>query len=351
MSYITLREVQQTAGAIFMPEESHETIVHYGDSQSEYNAVVNSAAVIDSSTLGRLWMRDRDRSALLHRLSTNTIEELEAGQGTQTVLTNHNGRIIDLLTVHVLPEQLLIVTSAQQRSTVFHLLRNNIFFNDKVKLEDASDNLGQLMLYGPRSAEVLQTLTGTSVMDLPLHAITSVVLGTSSVWIARSQPLGGDGFALYVSVSDLPQVWTSLLEAGTHPLGAVAFDILRVEAGYGIYGRELSLEYIPLETGLWHAISFSKGCYVGQEIIARMESRNRLAKQLRGLKLTAPVDVTSKLDVSGKEAGELTSVVFSPRFGPIALAYIRTAYAEPGTTVNITGGDITGEVVLLPFAS
>jgi aminomethyltransferase len=144
-------------------------------------------------------------------------------------------------------------------------------------------------------------------------------------------------------------VRAALLAAGAAPLSAESFDILRVERGYGAFGHELGQEYIPLETGLLDAISFTKGCYVGQEIIARMESRNRLAKQLRGLRLAGPVTAPGKLEASGKEAGDLTSAVISPRFGPIALAYVRAAHTEPGTIVGIAGSDVRGEVAELPF--
>src|SRR6185503_9460660 len=150
-------------------------------------------------------------------------------------------------------------------------------------------------------------------------------------------------------------------------LSAESYDVLRIERGYGVFGRELGQEYIPLETGLLDAVSFTKGCYVGQEIIARMESRNRLAKQLRGLKLSLEIgdwrldesadsqslisnlQLPAKLEVDGKEAGDLTSVAVSPRFGPIALAYVRSAHAAPGSVVGIAGAGLTGEVVELPF--
>jgi aminomethyltransferase len=377
MSFAELRTRQQAAGATFTVTESRELVLHYGAVAAEYEAVRNDVALFDASAAGRFWMRDRDRAALLHRLSTNNIEALQPGQGCQTVLTNHNGRIIDLLTVHRIDEQLLITTSPQQRDAVFNLVRKNIFFNDKVKLEAASDKLGQFHLYGPRSAALLHTISGASVDDLPLHDIRVAEFNGMFLWIARIKPLGSDAsptpdaaqsgarvatsFALYVPVETLAEVWDALCAAGAQPLGAAAYDILRVEAGQGAFGRELSLEYIPLETGLWDAISFTKGCYVGQEIIARMESRNRLAKQLRGLKLTvaeeaadeqslAELQLPAKLDVEGKESGDLTSVVHSPRFGPIALAYVRTAHAAPGTIVGIAGSTMIGEVVELPFA-
>lgn len=367
MTFAELREQQQASGALFVQHTDGATIAHYGEPSREYQAALHGTALYDASTDGHIWMRDRDRAALLHRLSTNDINALQPGQGTQTVLTNHNGRIIALLTVHALDDQMLIVTGPQQGATVFNLLRKNIFFNDKVKLEQASADLGQFLLYGPQSAALLQELSGTPVADLPLHHIRAATIAGVSLWIARSKPIGGAGFALYAPMAMLPTLWASLSSAGAQPLGQLAYDTLRVEAGYPATNRELSLEYIPLETGLLDAISFNKGCYVGQEIIARMESRNRLAKQLRGLtlqggglpqdwgtgdQLLAPIaqlSLPAKLDVGGKEAGDLTSVVYSPRFGTIALAYVRTAYATPGTSIGIASSDVVGTVVELPF--
>jgi aminomethyltransferase len=354
MTDTTLREQQEVVGAVFADYDGLEVAAHYGSSAQEYDAALNSAALMDNNAAGRIWMYDKDRADLLHRLSTNDTNSLQPGQGTQTVLTNHNGRIIDLLTVHMLPDEMLVVTSPQQRAAVFNLLRKNIFFNDKVKLEHATETLSQITLYGPRSSAILSDLAEASIIDPPLDelslfGIMTAQVGDARAWIARVPPLGGAGFALYALADDMPLVWTALVQAGAQPLGQVAFDMLRVEAGYSAYGRELSLEYIPLETGLRHAVSFTKGCYVGQEIIARMDSRKRLAKQLRGLRLSAAVEAPGKLEVAGKEAGDLTSVVQSPRFGSIGLAYVRSAHAEPGMTVGIAGSDVTGEVVALPF--
>lgn len=362
----SLRDLQLAAGAVFDTVDGWEQAAHYGDTYKEYQAALNGAALIDASGAGRIWMSDRDQAALLQRLSTNDVVKPKPGQGVQTVLTNHNGRIIDLLTVHKLEDRLLVVTSPQQRIAVYKLLRKNIFFNDKVKLEDASEALGQLQIFGPNSTSILEELSGQKLAELPLFGIVSAQIAGLDLWIARIKPIGEAGYALYAPREQLATLWQSLSEAGALPLGSAAFTILRVESGYGAYGRELSLEYIPLETGLHDAISFTKGCYVGQEIIARMDSRKRMAKQLRGLKLSAipaleppiPTDENSqagpqplgKLSVDGKEAGDLTSMVISPRFGPIALAYVRTAHVATGTQVAIANSDVIATVVDLPFS-
>ncbi len=315
---------------------------------SGYISALEHVAIADERAAGRIFMRGRDRAALLHRLSTNDIERLKPGEGTLTVLTTPIGRIIDLLTVHALDDALLIVTSPDQGPPVFGHLRRNIFFNDQVTLEAAGRTHAQIAVYGPQAARTLAELTGAE-SHLPLHGITTATLAGASLMIARRKPIGGDSFTLYIPVDQYDAVHAALLAAGATTLAAETLDVLRVEHGYGAFGRELSQEYIPLETGLLDAVSFTKGCYVGQEIIARMESRGRLAKRLCGLRLSTSVAAPAKLLVDGKDAGDLTSAVVSPRFGPIALAYVRTAHAEPGTMVDVAGAGATGKIVELPF--
>ena len=314
-----------------------------------YASALERTVIADERTAGRIFMRGRDRAALLHRLSTNDIERLKPGEGTLTVLTTPIGRIIDLLTVHALDDALLIVTSPDQGPPVFGHLRRNIFFNDQVTLEAAGRTHAQMALYGPKAACLIAELTGAAI-DLPLHGITTTVIAGVRLLIARRKPIGGDSFTLYIPSDGYDAVYAALLTSAT-PIDSDTLDVLRIEQGYGAFGRELSQEYIPLETGLLDAVSFSKGCYVGQEIIARMESRGRLAKRLCGLQLNQPVTPPAKLVCDGRDAGDLTSAAVSPRFGPIALAYVRTAYAEPGTVVGVEGTGVTGRVVELPFAA
>lgn len=318
-------------------------------SLDQYTGALERVALADERSAGRIVMRGRDRASLLHRLSTNDIERLKPGEGALTVLTTPIGRIIDLLTVHALEDALLLVTSPEQGPAVFGHLRRNIFFNDQVTLEPAGRTYEQVAIYGPQAADALASLAGMAV-DLPLHGIATISVAGVSLLVARRKPIGGAGFTLYVPVAGYEAVRAALLAAGAVVLDAEALDVLRVEHGYGAFGRELSQEYIPLETGLLDAVSFSKGCYVGQEIIARMESRGRLAKRLCGLRLSRPVVAPAALGAADREAGDLTSAVISPRFGPIALAYVRSAFANPGAVVAIAGTDATGVVAELPFA-
>lgn len=334
-----------------------------------YRAALDGAALADESSAGRIFMRGKDRAALLQRLSTNDMARLKPGQGARTVLTTPIGRIIDVLTVHALEDAMLLVTSPGQGGPVWAHLKKNIFFNDQVSLEAAGRSHGQLALYGRGAAALLEQISGAVLSELPPHHTATIALAGSQVLVARREPIGGPSFTLYPLVEQIAAIQDALVAAGAAPLDDGTLDVLRLERGYGAFGRELSQEYIPLETGLLDVVSFTKGCYVGQEIIARMESRGRLAKVLRGLRLTtndegrrtndseadplvfslSSLVLPMKLEVDGKEAGDLTSVVVSPRFGPIGLAYVRSAHAAAGNFVGIAGSDIRGEVVELPF--
>ncbi len=293
-------------------------------------------------------MRGRDRAALLHRLSTNHIERLQPGQGTLTVLTTPIGRMIDLLRVYALPDALLLEAGAHHGAPLLRHLRKNIFFNDQVTVADAGAELGQLGVYGPQARALLERLA--LPVDLPLYGITSARWADSDLLVARVDPLGGEGYALYPPAMAAAALLDALRAAGAVLLDAATADLARIEHGYPRFGREITLDYIPLEADLWRAVSFDKGCYVGQEIIARMESRGRIAKVLRGLRLSAPPSsLPLKLTVDGKEAGDLTSAAASPRYGWIGLGYLRRAYAGAGVTVVVD--DQPARVCNLPFAT
>jgi folate-binding protein YgfZ len=331
---------------------------------SSYDAALSGVVFLEEPERGRIFMRGRDRAALLHRLSTNDIARLRPGEGTRTVLTTPIGRIIDLLHVYALDDALLLITSPGQGPLVFGHLRKNIFFNDQVTLEPAGRSHGQFALYGPEAAAALAALAQPSAVGL---APWGIIAGAEGALVMRREPIGGAGYTLLVPAARLAATRV-MLAAQAVQLSPEDFEALRVEQGYGAFGRELSQEYIPLEAGLRDAISFTKGCYVGQEIIARMDSRGRLAKRLMGLRLRpddgrpaggeaqeafvrllAGLALPAHLEAGSKEAGDLTSAVVSPRFGPIGLGYVRVASATPGTVLRVAGADMSAEVVELPF--
>jgi aminomethyltransferase len=313
-----------------------------------YQAARGGVAWRDESDIGRMILAGRDRAALLQRLTTNDMSQIAEGSGVRTVFTSPIGRIIDVVTVHAIDDALLLLTGPGQGPAVYGLLRRNIFFNDQVTLTAAGRRYAQLTLYGPAGAAALQALCGTPTVPAAPHQIVRTAPGDDGWLLIGRRPLGVPVITVLLPADAAAGAQAALAQHGAVPLDDATAQVLHVEAGEGRTGAEFSEHYIPLETGLLDAISFTKGCYVGQEIIARMESRGRMARRLCGLRLDAPATAPAPLWHAGADAGTLTSAVVSPRLGPVGLGYIRTAHAY-GTHLTVGSGDTRATVVELPF--
>ena len=275
----------------------------------------------DEDSYGRIIMTGRDSASLLQRLTTNDVLALQPTQGLQTVLTTPIGRIIDVLHVVRVGDALWVLTSPGQGPAVYSHLKKNIFFNDQISLTPAARSYRQIALYGAGASAFVGQLSGRDVTAMPQWQACVFAVADAEVIATPIAPLAGEGWRLLIP-SD------AVAACGLDGL-PVASDALinqwQVEAAVPAYGHELSTEYIPLEAGLEQAISFKKGCYVGQEIIARMESRGRRAKQLSRVRLASLVATPAAITtVVGKDAGTVTRVVDSPRYGIIGLAYLKT---------------------------
>lgn len=301
-----------------------------------YQTAHDHAIWIDLSALGRLITTDRDRLDLLHRLSTNDLNSLETGTGCVTILTTAVGRIIDRLVVLNRGEEALIVTGFDRGAMVEGWIRRNIFWNDRIQIENSGQALKHIGVFGSRAASILSEWWAVAA-TLPLyHLIENPAL------LVRVHGLVGDGFWI-IGPSDFIKDLTTQLEAkGVMAASRADYDALRINAGLPEVEHELTENYIPLEIGLWDAVSFNKGCYIGQEIIARMESRGKLAKMLVKVELDIPLPAgTTLLSTEGKTVGTLTSVATLEN-KVIGLAVVKTALAEAGqqlkaadTTVSI----------------
>jgi aminomethyltransferase len=294
---------------------------------------------------GRLRAVGRDRLDLLHRMSTNELTNLAVGEARPTVLTTPIARIVDQLWVLNRGETVLCLTGPGRATAVRRWLAGYIFYNDKVKFEDVSAELCQLGLFGARAAAIAEALQPGAAALADNHFLDD---GELLVW--RGRPLAGDGFTVIAPAARQAALWQQALAAGAVPAGEAAYQLLRLEAGQAA-NPELTEDYIPLEANLWPAVNFHKGCYIGQEIIARMESRGKLARRLVGLRLTAPVPAGAEVRVTadGPVMGTITSAGQLPGLGAVALAYLKTAAAEPGA--HVLAGEVTGTVADLPFAA
>jgi folate-binding protein YgfZ len=324
----------------------------------EYWAARRGAGLIDRSGLGRLKMTGADALDLLHRLSTQDLLRLKPGHGTATVLTSDKGRIIDLLTVWHVPDHLLLLTSAGNQGAVLAWIDRYTITED-AQTADVTSGTGLLYLFGPNAVQVAGALAGKDVRGLPLFHHTPVIVGGMPATLARAPAIAGDGFHLLVAHG----AQTAAVRAALLTLGAAhglvetshdAFEMLRIEAGQPAFGCELDERFNPLEAGLRPHISFDKGCYIGQEVVARLDTYDKVQRALVGLLMPgeSPPEPGTALRLAGREVGLVTSAARSPALGrAIALAYVRGAHAQPGTRLEAATatGPAEAEVAALPF--
>jgi aminomethyltransferase len=263
-------------------------------------------------------------------MSTNDLRNLAELAGRPTVLTSPIGRIVALLHVINLGNQALLLGGDGQATAIRRWLAGYIFFNDDVKLSDAAPEIALWGLYGKQAAVLGESLVA-GASSLPIYHAQPLADG----WLVRVPGMAGDGYLLALPPASLSAILAQLQSGGAVIAEQELYEILRLEAGYPKHGAELSEQYIPLEADLWYAVSFKKGCYIGQEIIARMESRGKLAKTLVRLKADQPMQVGDSLLGSAGERGVVTSAGFSPLHGWLALAYIRPSAAQSGNVVSV----------------
>jgi folate-binding protein YgfZ len=319
--------------------------------EQEYTAARMSSVMIDASAWGRLKFTGKNRVDFLHRMSTNDLLPLAIGQGAGTVFTTPIARIIDRAVVYVRADDVLLLTSRGNQSRVAQWLRKYIFFNDDVQLKDVTDETGMISLYGVMANQMLAHVAGEDLATLPVHHWRAAQIAGIEAMIARADPIAGSGFHLICDHDAQIQVWQTLLAAGVVPLSEETYQVLRVEAGQPEFGRELGEEYIPLEANLWNDVSFKKGCYTGQEIIARMESHQKLAKRLVGLRFDEQVLLPASLWIADHEAGVVTSVVHSPALGWIGLGYLKTSGGLEAQVVQSRSDDgaVSATIAALPM--
>lgn len=323
----------------------------YGDTRAEYQAGINRVILMDRSHEGRLEGTGRDRIDLIQRISTNDLASVPIGEGRPTILTNPHGRIIDRLVVYNQGETTLITTEPGRGEAARNYLQRQVFFNDEAQFRDLAGETRQFALHGPSAGQVIHALSGkTSNRDKLI--CFRVHIGETEVILVERKPLSGGHWGIIIPSQFAEKVWNVIREMGQNfgliPAGSLTYNVLRIRAGRPGVGRELSTDHIPLEAGLWDEVSFSKGCYTGQEIIARMESRSRLAKMMVKLQLTQMIEAPVKLFAQGKDVGTLTSSVVTPNGEILGIGFVKVALANVGEVFTI--GDHGAEARIVEFA-
>ena len=307
---------------------------------SDYHALTEGCGLVDRAGRGRLALTGADRRTFLHGQVTQDIEALEPGHGRYAALLTHKGKMLSDLRVLDLGDELLLSCERAGLQELFNMIRRYKLGSD-VEVHKRTLEMGELSLIGPQARQV----TGAEALGPEEHDnVPAELAGRPVVLVATD--LGVDVFCDAAATED---VRTALLAAGAAEVTEAAAELVRVESGRPRYGADLDDSVIPQEAGLnERAVSFTKGCYVGQETVARLFYRGKPNRHLRGLKLSAPVEPGTPLRLGEKEVGRITSVAVSPTRGPIALALVRRQ-AEPGSTVAAGDGEVSAEVVELPF--
>jgi tRNA-modifying protein YgfZ len=341
---MTLQETLTQQGAALAPDGIP---LHFGDLNVEYHAAVERAVLMNRSHEGRLEMVGRDRLALPHRISTNDLTSLAVNAGAPTIFVNPTARILDRATFYNRGDSALAITEPGRGPALMSYLQRNVFFNDDFRLVDLTPLTRQFDLHGPAADAIVETLVPGASTQPPFYG-TDVTIAGTSVFLARNKPVSGKHWTMIVQAEPSADIWNALLEAGQPhgliPAGSLTYNTLRIRAGRPSVGRELSTDYIPLEVGLWDEVSFQKGCYTGQEIIARMESRNRLAKVMVSLSLASWVEAPADVFHNGHAVGTLTSSVAAPDGDIYGIAVIKTAAAQPGESITVGANAVNATI-------
>jgi len=312
---------------------------------TSYNAYREGVAVFQLPDPGFLRIGGDDRVDYLQRQTTNDLRELTLSRALVSVLTSSTARILDVFTLLDKGEHIDVLSLPGRAETAAGFLRSRIFFNDDINLENLSSEFDQLFMVGPNSSAMLHSL-GLNVPQT--GEITQGVVEDVQVTIVGKSDFRGESCLLVLPSTQVTRFLSSLTDAGATQLDAKAYDLIRIEMGIPGPEGELNKDYTPLEVGLQEiAVSLSKGCYTGQEVIARQVNYDKITRKLVGLRLDARVEVGSQVRADGKPAGQVTSVASSPSFGEIALAILKRPFDQAGKQVTV--GDIRSEVENLPF--
>lgn len=344
-----LHDIQASAGAIFGELTTGETVaVTFGNDPAAIAATKESVALCDRTYWGRIQISDSDRLRFLHNQTTNNFNILKPGQGCDTVFVTFTARTIDLATAYATEDAVLLLVSPNRRRQLLELLDRYIFPMDRVELTDLTDTTVSFSLLGPASGKLLEKLGVSELENQPYATHKLIKFAGIEVRVAVGSGLASPGYTLIAAASDAANLWYELVKAGAVPMGDRIWEQLRIEQGRPAVDFELTDDYNPLEARLLHTITYDKGCYIGQETIARLNTYKGVKQQLWGVQLSGAVEPGTVVTIGEEKVGKLTSFT-ETESGFFGLAYIRTKAGGEGLKVQV--GEIYGEVVNVPFLS
>ncbi|MGH7205090.1 MAG: aminomethyltransferase family protein [Nitrospiraceae bacterium] len=359
MKQSRLREQHLKLGAVFADSAGWDIPTHYGDPVAEHTAVRNGVGMADLSHRGKIRVTGEDRVKWLQSVISNDILPLTTGQGLYSSFLTHKGKMLSYFRVYALPDSLFIEDVGEIGETTFQALRKFLLYGTKAKMENCAETWGLLLISGPKAGALIHTAFGTDISGLkPLSFVTQEIGGQPALLI-RTEETGETDIEILIPADGLASAWERLWSVGAptglKPFGTQMRETLRIEAGLPRAGADLTEEIVPPEANLeGKAFSLTKGCYPGQEVVARMDTYGSVRRHLVGLVLQDTVlpPKGAKLFSDQREVGWISSATHSPLLNKvIAFGFPLRDFTHPDTAllVEIEGKRYDTTVHALPF--
>lgn len=359
MKQSRLHDHHTNLGATFEEAAGWDMPSHYGKWVEEYQAVRQAVGLSDLSHRGKIRVTGDDRVKWLQGLISNDIFPLRPGQGRYSSFLTHKGKMLGYFRVYALADSLWVEDVGEVGEATIQALKKFLLYGIKAKMENCAESWGLLLISGPKACATVSAAFGVEMSDInPVSAVAAQISGHAS-FVLRTEETGETDIEVLLPAEALSRAWERLIEAGAvhgiKAVGSLAREALRIEAGLPKAGPDLNEEIVPPEANLeGKAFSLSKGCYPGQEVVARMDTYGNVRRHLVGLVMTGSVIPPrgAKLFSGDRELGWISSATRSPQMkAPIALAFPLRDFSAPGTilTVEIDGAYHDATVQALPF--
>jgi len=360
MNHTPLLQAHEAAGARLTGEAGSQQVLTFGDVPAEYAAAQSGCAIFDETQRGMVEVVGGERAVFLHRLLSNEVRSLTPGQGCRSLLLSSKGKVLFDIDLAVEAEQIRLSTPPGDSARLLQALDMYLFTED-VRLRDASEEYAAIDLSGPRQAEVAAAVLGSlgalhEPPEAPAHATRSMSFQGEPLRLCAQPVAGSPGLRLEFDPQQALPLWNALCEAGARPAGLVVHDSLRCEAGYGRWGVDVSDAVYPQEARLEPAFSLEKGCYIGQEVVAKIDTYGGLNKRLLALAVSHddPVPAGTRLyrqdEGEWRDLGVVTSWAYSFALdGGLVLAYLKRHHQAPETLFRLGEGPEEAQVVSLPL--
>jgi glycine cleavage system T protein len=352
-----LSDRHRANGAEFIDQDGWLLPSHFGDPAAEYAAVRSAVGLLDLSHYALVRLTGPDRVSFLQGMVSNDVKKLAPNGGLHAAVLDVNGKVLADLRVLCTEDAFILLLLEPLKLKVIDQL-NRYLVADEVEIEDPADRYGMISIQGPHAVLLLNSVAPHQDPPVHMYAHCAMRIAGTDTRVVRTTHTGEEGFDIVMPIDDSIRIAEELERAGTalaaRWVGLEAQETLRIEAGLPRYGIDVTEENLLLETGLDDAVSFNKGCYLGQEVVERVHSRGHVNRKLAGLVLKGdgPALAGDVVFSDGREIGKITSSVVSPRLNhAIALAYLHRDFLQPATDVVVKsrGADLAGTVATLPF--